>query len=178
MITNAHIFALYHHKGIMNITTHSLGVAHAYKIVNFKRAVRKLLAAYDEARAALVAEVGIKDEPKFRRDLAALRENKARTPEQDKELAAMEEQDRKLAGLAGQLLAEPVSIEGVKALPYEEWKKLQDENAADNRHPEMLSGTMTVPKRFNEDGSAEFEEVDVELLMEGILWTAPAEETE
>ena len=177
-ITNAHIIALSNQKGIQNITTHKVSVDHSYKVVKFKQVFNKLMKAYDESHKAILEEVGITDEQEFNKKLSALKENKARTEEQENEFQNLTEQQKRLNGMSNNLLREKVEFNGVKALPYEEWKAMQDENspADGNRKTEMLSGIIMVISEVKEDGTIMVESEDVESLLEGILWNAPSDE--
>lgn len=179
-IRNCHIIALSNQKGIQNITTHKVSVDHSYKVVKFKQVFNKLMKAYDESHKAILEEVGITDEQEFNKNLAALKENKARTEEQEKEFQNLTEQQKRLNGMSNNLLQEKVEFSGVKALPYNEWKAMQDENspADGDKKNEMLSGVVVVISEIKEDGTIKFETEDVESLLEGILWNAPEEEKE
>lgn len=177
-VTNAHIIALSNQKGIQNITTHKVSVDHSYKVVKFKQEFIKKMKAYEESHKAILEEVSITDEQEFNKKLAALKENKARTEEQEKEFQNLTEQQKRLNGMTNNLLQEKVEFNGVKALPYKEWKVLQDENSpADGKNKnEMLSGVVVVISEVKEDGTIMVETEDVDSLLEGILWNAPSGE--
>ena len=179
-ITNAHIIALSNQKNIENITTHKVSVDHSYKVVKFKQQYNKFQKAYDESHKAILAEVGISDEQEFKKKLKALRENKNRDKDQEKEYKTLSEQEKRLNGMVTKLLQEEVKFKDVKALPYKEWKVLQDENspADGDRKSEMLSGVLLVISEIKEDGTLKLESEDTESLLEGILWNAPEEEKE
>lgn len=179
-IRNCHIIALSNQKGIQNITTHKVSVDHSYKVVKFKQVFNKLMKAYDESHKAILEEVGITDEQEFNKKLAALKENKSRTEEQEKEFQNLTEQQKRLNGMSNNLLQEKVEFNGVKALPYKEWKAMQDENspADGDKKNEMLSGVVVVISEIKEDGTIMFETEDVESLLEGVLWNAPEDEKE
>ena len=177
-ITNAHIIALSNQKNIQNITTHKVSVDHSYKVVKFKQQFNKFQKAYDESHKAILEEVGITDEQEFNKKLKALRDNKNRDKDQEKEFKTLSEQEKRLNGMTSKLLQEEVKFKDVKALPYKEWKVLQDENspADGDRKTEMLSGIIMVIVEIKEDGTIKFEGEDTESLLEGILWNAPEEE--
>lgn len=179
-ITNAHIIALSNQKGIQNITTHKVSVDHSYKVVKFKQVFNKLMKAYDESHKAILEEIGITDEQEFNKKLAALKENKSRNEEQEKEFQNLTEQQKRLNGMSNTLLQEKVEFSGVKTLPYKEWKAMQDENspADGDKKNEMLSGVVVIISEIKEDGTIKFETEDVESLLEGILWNAPEDEKE
>ena len=175
MLTYAMILALSNQKGIENITVHTISNDHSYKVVKFKQAFNKAMKAYNEAREAIVKEVGIEDEKKFNEDLGALKKNKERTPEEEKNFEDLSAKEEKLNGMTSSLLNEEAKLEGVKTLPYDVWKALQDENHDDKK--DMLTGQVAVISEIRPDG-VKFSPEDVETMLEGILWTMPEEKEE
>ena len=172
----ADIIALASQKGLQDITTHDVPVEHSYKVFKFKAKFNALLKAYNDSRAAIVKEVGIEDEERFGKELEALEKAAKPTDKEVARLAEMKGQRARLNKMTAELLNEEVSFDGIKAMPYEAWKALQDENKATDKRPEMLSGIITVVKDIREDGAMQLRTEDVEALLEGILWNAPTEE--
>ena len=175
MLSFAQVLALSNQKGIENITVHSISNDHSYKVVKFKQAFNKAMKAYNEAREAIVKEVGIEDEKKFNEDYSALKKIKERTKEQEKEYKEMVAKEEKLNGMTSSLLKEEAKLEGVKTLPYDVWKALQDENHDDKK--DMLTGQVAVISEIGPEG-VKFTAEDVETMLEDILWTMPEEKDE
>ncbi len=145
--------------GCLDISNHSLNTAHAYKVVKFRKSLRAAVRSIDEDTENCRQDAGIKDASAFDKELFELRKNKERGAEQQERLNEMEDALRRFHGLREQMLEEEIEFDGVKALPYEEWRLLQDENKEkeiNGRKVDILSG-------------------EIEDLLEGVLWTAPEE---
>lgn len=139
--------------GIQSITNHTLDAAQAYKVVKFRKSFNAAIDAIAEDEKALLKEAGIEDAPSFNKELDELRKAN-RTPEQEDKYKEMTEKVKRYNELHAEMLQEEVTID-CKALPYEEWHKLQNENKEiGERKLDLLSGW-------------------VEDVLEGILWTAP-----
>lgn len=135
--------------GVFLISANTLDAAHAYKVIKFKGAVRKVAEAVDEEQKAIAKEAGIEDTATFDKERAELRKtnsNPERLAELDKQLARFIE-------LRENFYKEPVKLEGVKTIPYEQFFALQKEN-------KDLEGK---PLEAYAD------------LLEGVLWAAPEE---
>lgn len=135
--------------GVFLISANTLDAAHAYKVIKFKGAVRKVAEAVDEEQKAIAKEAGIEDTATFDKERAELRKtnsNPERLAELDKQLARFIE-------LRENFYKEPVKLEGVKTIPYEQFFALQKEN-------KDLEGK---PLEAYAD------------LLEGVLWVAPEE---
>ena len=144
--------------GVLSITAHDIPAAHAYKVLKFKKAVKAAMQAFQDSERAIFSDCGVTDTDGFNRRLNELR-NKELTKEEKAELSGMEKTISEIHGLQGELKNEDVAID-VKAMPYDVWHDLQNENKAVNifgKTVDVLSG-------------------DVEEILEGILWVDPEEE--
>lgn len=142
--------------GILSITSHTLSTAHAYKVYKFRKAIDTCVNDIAINEQGLMLECGISDPSEFDRQREALRKS-GKDPDT---LAKMNEQLTRFINMRGRLYAEDVTLEGVKTIPYDEWRKLQEENKAVDHHGkkvDILSGK-------------------AEMILEGILWEAPSEE--
>lgn len=153
---NSEILALVQ-GGVLEATQHTVSMAHAYKVFKLKSQVRKafnaLLAQDDE----LVKECGIEDAQAFDMRRAELASLEKPSESERKELEEMNGRYRSLVRQRKELHDEEVTLDGVKAIPYEEWRKLQDENRQDSpsgQAKDVFSGI-------------------VEELLFGVLWNAP-----
>ena len=148
--------------GVLNATQHSVSSTHAYKVFKLKSVVRKAFEAILEQEKELAKECGIENAEDFDRRRNELFRNKEKTKEEINELEGMNEKFAKFAQMRNELYNEEESgINSIKTMPFEEWRKLQDEN---------------------KDVETSFGKVDVfsgavEELLFGVLWKAP-EETE
>ena len=133
-------------NNILAITANDLDAAQAYKVLKFKRAVKKADDDITEAEKALIKEVGIEDPEAFDKERAELRKS-GDNPER---LAELDKQGSRFFELRGNLYNEDVKLD-VKAIPYEQFHILQKEN-------ENIKG-----RPLNS-----FEE-----LLENVLWVAP-----
>lgn len=141
--------------GVQSITNHTLDAAQAYKVVKFRKAFNAALEAIGEDEKALLKEAGIDDAPSFNKELDELRKAN-RTPEQEDKYKEMTEKVKRYNELHAEMLQEEASID-CKALPYEEWHKLQNENKeVGDKKVDLLAGW-------------------VEDMLEGCLWVAPEE---
>jgi len=136
--------------GMLAITANDLDTAHAYKVIKFKKALKAEAESVTEADNAFLEEVGIKDAEAFDKERDELR----KSGENPERLAEMDKQMERLVGLRKVLYEEEAKLEGVKALPFDQFHELQRENKNLPHRPLNV-----------------FEE-----QLEGILWTAPDEE--
>ena len=140
-------------SGILNLTSHSLDAAHAYKVVSFKTRVRNAVDALAKAQEAFLKEAGIDDPQAFDSRRAELSKKEKLTKAEDSELKDLNAKMERFNQLTLAQMNEDANIEP-KTMPYDQWKALQDEN-----------------KDIKAQG--------VELLtlceaqLEGILWKAP-----
>lgn len=146
---NGEIFNLVN-NGVLNITANELDATHAYKVVKFKRTMKKAYDAIIETEKDFLKEVGIKDAQAFDDEMEALK----KSGENPEKLEKMDAQIKRLNEMRSNVLKEDVTLEDVKTMPYEQFHILQKENAR-------------LPHRPLNN----FEDV-----LEGVLWTAPESE--
>ena len=146
--------------GALDATQHELSTAHSYKVFKFKSLLRRELKAIQETEGDLLKEMGIEDSVAFDARLAELRQKENPTAKEKEELDDKTKQLKDFVEQRNQLYKEEVTLD-VKPVPYEEWRKLQEENKA-----------VKVMGRTSDVFSGEVEE-----LLFGVLWKAP-EETE
>ena len=144
-------------SGVQLTTGHSLSNASAYKAFKFRKVLSSILNSVSEGEKGLLTEVGIEDASKFDERLAVLRATEKPTEEEVKELETMQAQLEKYSGLRDQLYNEEADLSSVKAMNYDDWRKLQNENKeveVNGVKKDVFSGK-------------------VEELLEGVLWAAP-----
>lgn len=152
------IFNLYV-GGILSITNHTLDVKHAYKVVKFRKSLSDAFEGIGKDEEAIRKDLGIDKPEEFDKELNDLRKIENRTDEQNARLDEMEAKAKRFWELRAEMLNEEVNLD-VKALPYEEWFKLQNENKdkeINGKKIDLLSGY-------------------TEVALEGVLWAAPEEE--
>ena len=141
-------------SGVQLTTGHSLSNASAYKAFKFRKVLSSILNSVSEGEKGLLTEVGIDDASKFDERLAVLRATEKPTEEEVKELETMQAQLEKYSGLRDQLYNEEADLSSVKAMNYDDWRKLQNENKeveVNGVKKDVFSGK-------------------VEELLEGVLW--------
>jgi vacuolar-type H+-ATPase subunit I/STV1 len=141
-------------SGVQLTTGHSLSNASAYKAFKFRKVISSVLNSVSEGEKGLLTEVGIEDASKFDERLAVLRATEKPTEEEVKELETMQAQLEKYSGLRDQLYSEEADLSSVKAMNYDDWRKLQNENKeveVNGVKKDVFSGK-------------------VEELLEGVLW--------
>lgn len=132
--------------GILAITANDLDAAHAYKVLKFKKAVKKAFEGIMESEREILKEAGIEDAVAFdkeRKELTVSASDKKRLEELNKQLSRVLE-------LRDNLYKEEVELD-CKTIPFEQFHALQQENKDLERKP--LNA---------------FED-----LLEGVLWEAP-----
>lgn len=132
--------------GILAITANDLDAAHAYKVLKFKKAVKKAFEGVMESEREILKEAGIEDAAAFdkeRKELTVSASDKKRLEELNKQLSRVLE-------LRDNLYKEEVELD-CKTIPFEQFHALQQENKDLERKP--LNA---------------FED-----LLEGVLWEAP-----
>lgn len=145
-------------SGVLAITNHNLDPAHAYKVVKFRKALSAVLDAITKDEDEIRKDSGVGEAAVFNKELRELRETDRRSEEQDARLRELEATLKRFNDLRDEMMKEEVTLD-CKALPYEQWHKLQCENKARDiggRIVDVLSGV-------------------VEDELEGILWIAPEE---
>ena len=135
--------------GVLAISANDLDSAHAYKVMKFKRAIRKAFESLSDAEKDLLKEVGIEDGAAFDKELARLRKNNSE-PEKRKE---MEQKLSRYLSLREALFEEEVTLD-CKTIPFEQFHILQKENKDINGKPLNI---------FDD-------------ILEGVLWAEPESE--
>lgn len=135
--------------GVLAITANDLDAAQAYKVLKFKKAVRKAFEAIIESERDILKEAGIEDGQAFDKERNELRENGS-NPER---LAELDKQFSRFMDLRNNLYKEDVELD-CKVMPYEQFHILQKENK------EVQGKPLNV-----------FEDV-----LEGVLWEEPKED--
>lgn len=143
-------------QGILNITSYTLTADNAYRVFKFRKALNTAIESIQESERRLWSEADIEDGRLFDIEIEKLR---AEGPSKELELA--EEKLSRYRKLRESLYEEDAQLEagGNTAIPYGEWRKLQEENKAiefNGRSINVLSGY-------------------AEILLENVLWKAPEE---
>lgn len=151
--------------GFGQVTNHTLPVEHAYKVVKMRKALATAFEAIQKDEEAIRKDAGIENPEEFDKELKALREKAKPYIDKDAEIPSeiggpLMEKEATLSrflALRSEMLDEDITLDGVKAMPYDAWHSLQKENAEkefNGKKVDILSG-------YAED------------TLEGILWTAP-----
>lgn len=145
--------------GVAHCTALTLEPAHAYKVGKFRREATKAFGALVEAQKDIFKGYGIEDPDTLNKELAELAKVGNPTDEQK---ARLEELTKTVKGINEQLSElynEEAKLEGIKAIPFEEWLALRKEN-----NGKSVSGkTFDIFNNYTED------------LLMGILWEEPTE---
>ena len=145
-------------SGTLGITNHELDPKSAYKIVKFRNALDKALGKIQELEKSMLKDCDIDDVQAINKESEELRKNNNRTPEENQKLAELEEKISKYNSLHAEMLNEDTNLEGVLAIPYEDWHTLRKENRPkDEKQTDPLNNY-------------------IENILENILWTAPKDE--
>ncbi len=131
--------------GALSVTANDLDAAQAYKVIKFKKAVKKALASISEAEKEIIKEAGIEDAQAFDKERAELRAS-GENPER---LAELDKTYQRFAELRDNLYNEDTELD-VKVLPFEAFHALQQENKGIEGRPlnafeEMLEGVLWEP---------------------------------
>ena len=110
--------------GIFAVTANDLDASQAYKVLKFKKAVKKAFDNIAESEKSLLAEVGIEDAQAFDKE----REELTKSGENAERLAELDKTLERYLGLRKNLYDEEVTLEGIKTIPYETFHELQKEN--------------------------------------------------
>jgi len=108
-------------SGMLNVVAHTLDVAHAYKVVKFRNVMKALVEKAQKQESDLFAEAGIESPETYNEQLKALEGNET-------EWKALAEKGARFRALQNELMAEEVDTSDIKAMPYDEWYKLCQEN--------------------------------------------------
>ncbi len=133
--------------GILSITANDLEASDAFKVIKFKRAVKKALEDIISIESGALKELGVKDIIAFNNEHVKLQENPSSDPKRLEELDAIYERFREIQK---PLYNEDAKLEGVEALSFPVFHALQKENRDLPRRPLNV-----------------FEDV-----LEGVLWCA------
>ena len=163
MLTKKEAQFLYQ-NGMNDLTAHTLDAAHAYKVVKFKNILRDVCNKINDSDQALYKELGI-DEAFIKR-FDELNGKEKLTNKEQEELATKLATDKRLGEMRETMLSEEASLSEAKTMPYEQWKRLQDENKERILYYRDNRGNIT--------GTKELLMVYEEML-EGILWVAPVD---
>ena len=145
--------------GFGQVTNHNLPVEHAYKVVKMRKALSNAFESIQKDEEAIRKDAGIENPEEVDKELKTRRETEKRTPEQETKRKEMNEKLNRFLALRSEMLNEEITLEGVKAMPYDAWHELQKENAEkefNGKKLDLLSGY-------------------VEDTLEGVLWEAPKE---
>lgn len=149
-------------NGMNDLTTHTLDAAHAYKVVKFKNVLRDICNKINDGEQALYKDLDINEA--FIKRLNELQGKEKRNQKEKEELDKMLATDKRFGEMRDTMLNEEADLSEAKTMPYEQWKKLQDENKErilslyDNKG--NLKGTKELLMAYEE-------------LLEGVLWAAP-----
>lgn len=148
--------------GILKVSSHDLDNAQAYKVFKLKKALKDLQSSIAKEEEELFKEVGIEDTRSF---FTKVEEIKAKENRDEADIAALKESNEKIEkfnSLRANMIREEVSLDGVKPIPYDDWRKLQKENKSievNGKNVDVLSGMN-------------------ELILANVFWLEPKEETE
>lgn len=141
MTTNGTLVSLYK-KGVCNITAHSLDSDAAYRVYKFKKFLRNTIQELSEKEHELVLSSGLTPvEQQEIKELVALKELSV---EQRDKLMCISEKIARANELIARLHEDFVEEPNIEKLSYVQWHELSKENDLDS---------------------------DVEMLLEGILWS-------
>ena len=142
-------------NGILNITSHDLDAANAYKVVRFKSCIRTASDSLTAMEESVIKEVGIDNPAYFNERRNELTKKENLTESEIEELQGLNAKMMRYNELVAIQLNADAGIES-NPMPYEQWKVLQDEN------------------RNIKVGDAELLILS-EASLEDILWRAPEE---
>lgn len=158
-LKNKEILALVN-AGVLAITSHSVAIADNYKVYSFRKALKNAYQEYAQKEEDLLKECGIENPQEFNSKLQALSLAKEPTQEEQAELATMKELVANYNKMRFELENDDVEVACNKTISYESWVALQKENSEKEINgikADILSG-------------------NVEEILEGKFWLAPAEE--
>lgn len=157
-LTNAQIVALIN-SGILASTSHTLPVAHNYKVYSFKKSLKKAFEEYTQKEEDLLKECGIENPQEFNSKLHAFSIAENLSVDEQGEFNTMKEIVNNYNKLHAELNKDEVEVP-CKTIDYESWVLLQRENNHKDlggREVDIFSG-------------------EVEELLEDKFWLAPVEE--
>lgn len=145
--------------GLAHCTALTLEPAHAYKVGKFRREAAKAFDAIVEAQKDIFKGYSVEDPGTLNKEMTELASVENRTDEQN---ARMEELKKTIEGINKQveeLYNEEAKLEGIKAIPFDQWQTLRKENA----EKQINGRTVSIFTNYTED------------LLMGILWEEPTE---
>lgn len=135
--------------GILTISANDLDAVLAYRVIKFKKAVKKALDSIMSAENDILKELGIEDVLAFNKE----RSNLLKSGSNKKRLAELDKKHERFVELQKNLYNEDAKLEDVAPLTFEQFHELQKENR------ELKFKPLNA-----------FEEI-----LEGVLWEAPNE---
>lgn len=135
--------------GILTISANDLEAVLAYRVIKFKKAVKKALDSIMSAENDILKELGIEDVLAFNKE----RSNLLESGSNKKRLAELDKKHERFVELQKNLYNEDAKLEDVAPLTFEQFHELQKENR------ELKFKPLNA-----------FEEI-----LEGVLWEAPNE---
>ena len=142
-------------NGVEALSSTSLGIEHAYKVVQFKTKIKHAYSEFENRRQQAIKEAGIEDGNRFQERFNTLIQNNQRTEEEENELKELVKKNNRFNELFDKLLNDDYEIEP-KTMPYDQWHLLQETNK------DLKLGKFELLAYF-------------ETTLEGILWKAPEE---
>lgn len=152
--------------GIQAITALDVDEAHAYKIYKLKRALNIAFKSLQEKYMDILKEIGIEDVEALKKQIAA-KKKVLQTLSSD-EKKAYDDLCSKLdrhEKLQKQMDEDDTPLEGIKTIPYHEWRLLQKEN----RNKTVFLGDKALPNVDILSG-------EIEVILEGVLWEPPVDD--
>ena len=147
--------------GILSVTAHDLKPAQAYKAFKLKKEVEKAFKDIQEEQKGIREDNGLTEdmENKVKGIIDKMNMRFSVTEDEKQEVLAHNELQRKVSSLCREANKEEVILD-IKPIPYEDWRKLQEEN----RHKAI--------------GEKEFDILGgkAEIILETIFWDAPTED--
>lgn len=135
--------------GILTISANDLDAVLAYRVIKFKKAVKKALDSIMSAENDILKELGIEDVLAFNKE----RSNLLESGSNKKRLAELDKKHERFVELQNNLYNEDAKLEDIAPLTFEQFHELQKENR------ELKFKPLNA-----------FEEI-----LEGVLWEAPNE---
>lgn len=147
--------------GILCMTAHDLKPAQAYKAFKLKKEIEKAFKEIQEEQKGIREDNGLTEEleQKVQGILEKMNIRASVTEEEKQEVLAFNELQRRVNSLFKVANEKDIALD-IKAMPYEDWRKLQEENRAkviNEREYDILGGK-------------------AEVILEAIFWDAPTED--
>lgn len=147
--------------GILHVSAHDLEPEYAYKVFQMKRAIENAHRAISNEIDALLKDNGIDDD--FRQKAAAINKKinnrEALTIEEREWYDSANDRQHLVDKLLHEMYKADIKLNELKTIPFEAWRKLQNENrakAVNNKIVDILGGV-------------------TEIILADIFWRAPEE---